>query len=105
MKISNFAISQITDLYVSIDKLMNSFRRRGVSYTIFVHTNQAAVINLTVNGKLGSVTKAIIIVFNVELNQWEVFAQEYKYELDSFGELRIIAQSILNRLRTSLNKI
>ena len=105
MQISNYNIAQITDLYIAIDKLMSTFRRRSVSYSIFVHTNQAAVINLTVNGKKGIVTKAVILVFNTELNQWELYAQEYKYILDSFSEIKVICQSILNRLRSSLNKI
>ncbi len=102
--------NNIIKLYKQLDAQLKQFKKRGVSFSIQCHSLDLANIQLRVTGKYGSVEKQVVLLNRDESKfGWEIY---YSYNktynkgyLESFSELPVVINKVVNTLGQLVNKI
>lgn len=105
MQIEKINSSDQNKLFMSIEKLMSSFKRRNISYIINCQSDTIASITIMVTGARGTVQKNILLQHNEIGDEWLVFTEGYKYYLTYLGELSIVIRSAVTSLTATLTKL
>ena len=105
MEIINLDRSEISSLYIEIEKNLSTLKRRGVAYVVNVHSKNLATFWIYVTGRRGTVTKDVVVQYDEIELKWKAYAMNKEYILDSLTDIAIIGKSIINRLSPTLSKI
>jgi hypothetical protein len=92
-------------LYMALEGNLNSIKRRNVGYAIYCYSNEVASVNLMISGRRGTVQKAVMVVYDTVLLEWNVYADGYQYVLGSLSEIQAIFKSITSRETNIVTKI
>jgi hypothetical protein len=99
------------ELFVKLDNILRSVIRRGVFYSLTTHSDEAAVVEITMTGSRGAASVRLVIVREnigdglISLYKWTAYSNSAKYELNSLDEVRNLSRVYVSRLRTIVNKI
>ena len=91
-------------LRLAINKVTNSFAKRGVSFIIQTESEFVGSLTIVITGKLGSATKILTIIYNNTTNEWEVYSDGYLYKLLALSELSTIVKTKVNKISTLLQR-
>lgn len=105
MLITQTNFSGQSKFYMSLVKLTNSYRKRGVSFGIHAHSEFVANLTIVVTGKYGTGQKDIVVLYNDVTKNWEAYSQGYKYDMTSLSELSTLIKTRIAKLNTVLSKI
>jgi len=92
-------------LYNNLFSYVSSFRRRGVSISIFAHSGLAANIIIRATGLKGTPEKNIVVVFNSTADEWIAYSEGTQYNLISLSEITIIIKNRIQKLHTLTSKL
>ncbi len=94
-----------TKLRMALEKVTNSFSKRGIAFVSTAHSEYVGEVIIIVTGKKGTVQKTIVIIYNPLTQYWEGFNDGYKFEMDSLSELSTIVKSKIQNLSALLLKV
>lgn len=105
MQIEKINSADQNKLFMSIEKLMSSFKRRNISYIINCQSDTIASITIMITGARGTVQKNILLQYNETGDEWIAFTEGYKYYLMYLSELSVVIKSSVTALSATLTKI
>lgn len=91
-------------LFMDIDRNLNSIVRRNIAYILNVLTPELATITLFVNGKRGTSQISIILQYVPKKVAWEAHTPTASYELTSVHEVSTVCKQIISRMYTVIGK-
>ncbi len=90
---------------MALEKVTNSFVKRGISFVTTAHSEFVGEIIMIVTGKKGTVQKTIVIVYNQKDEYWEGYNDGYIFKMDSLSEISTLVKSKLQNLSALLLKV
>lgn len=102
-KISN-SKDLTNQLFMDIDRNLNSIVRRNVAYVLNTLTPELATITLLVNGKRGTGQMSIILQYIPKKVAWEAHTPTSSYELTGLSEVSTVCKQIISRMYTTIGK-
>lgn len=91
-------------LFLDIDRHLNSIVRRNISYILNVVSPEIATITLFVNGKRGTSQISIILQYVPKKVAWEAHTPTDSYELVGITEISTVCKQIISRMYTVIGK-
>mgnify|MGYP003599847281 CR=1 FL=1 len=91
-------------LYLDIDRHLNSIIRRNISYILNTVSPELATITLFVNGKRGTSQISIILQYVPKTVSWQAHSPTDSFELAGLNEISTVCKQIISRLYTVIGK-
>jgi hypothetical protein len=92
------------ELFLDIDRHLNSIVKRNISYILNVVSPELATISLFVNGKKGTSQINIILQYASKKVAWEAHTPSESYELTGINEISTVCKQLISRMYTVIGK-
>jgi len=90
---------------LSLEKLTQSYSKRGVSFVITAESEYVGSIIILVTGKLGTVQKTIIVIYNQKTEEWEAYSEGYCFKMLTLSDISSVIKTKITKLSNLLTKI
>lgn len=104
MKIVNVGQDNSEKLRYKIESNLRSIQKKGVTYTIFCHSDKIASVALIVSGKRGVGQIDMVIAYDEMRLCWTVHCRGQIFELNSFSEIGVVTKRQLVQMQVTLRK-
>lgn len=104
MKVSTISQDNSLKLRQRIESNIRSIQKRGITYTIFTHSDRVASIAIIVSGRKGIGQIDMVVAYDEMKLCWVIHCQGQIFELDSFSEIGIVAKRKIVQMQVSLRK-
>ncbi len=92
-------------LKLRLESLTRSMSKRGIAFVISVESEFVASITILVTGKLGTVQKTIVLIYNETYGEWQAFSEGVICKMYDLSEIVALLKSKINKLNSLLLKI
>lgn len=104
MKVSTISQDNSLKLRQRIESNIRSIQKRGITYTIFTHSDRVASIAIIVSGRRGIGQIDMVVAYDEMKLCWVIHCQGQIFELASFSEIGIVAKRKIVQMQVSLRK-
>lgn len=104
MKVVTISQDNSLKLRQKIEANIRVVQKRGITYTIFPHSDRVASVAIIVSGRRGVGQIDMVVAYDEMKMCWTVHCQGQVFELSSFSEIGIVAKRKIVQMQVSLRK-